>query len=519
MSRKRIWILGLLLAALTLAAYAPVVRNGFITLDDDKGIYANPQVQQGLTWETARWALTTTEESNWYPLRRLSHLADVSVFGMWAGGLHLVSALWHAAAAALLLAALWSMTGALWRSLFAAALFALHPLQVESVAWAIERSNVMSGFFFALTLLLWTRYTRRPGAARYGAAVLAFAVGLVAKPNLMAFPFLLLVLDAWPLGRLGRPGGPPWRIDPAVLGRRILEKVPLLALSAGAGAIAVVAHSQQQALSSLEALPLQTRFANAALSYWRYLGKLVWPVDLAAYYPYPVRELPVGPSVAAGALLAAVTVMVLASGRTRPWLAVGWLWFLGMLAPMIGIVQFGVHAMADRFAYLALIGAFVGLAWSAGAVVPRGGRGSAVASLAAIVALLGCFWLSVRQVGRWRDSLTLYEHTLAVTGENWKIEFNLANELRRHNRKDDALEHYFRSYRIITDPGVTNNLGAALLEAGRYDEALVILEEAVRLNPANADFRENLSLLLEKMGRREAAARQMREVERLRAGR
>jgi hypothetical protein len=509
----------LFLVVITLAVYFPVVHNGFVTFDDDKEIYNNPQIQQGLTRETLRWALTTTENANWYPLRRLSHLVDVSIFGLWAGGHHLVSAGWHAAAAGVLLVALWSMTGALWRSLTTASLFALHPLQVESVAWATERSNVLSGVFFALTLLLWIAYVRRPGVGRYAATLLVFTFGCMAKPNLMPLPFLLLLLDAWPFGRLTRFGGRPVKPDRAFVCRRVLEKVPFLAIAAVAGAVAVLAHRQANALSLMEKLTLKTRLANAVISAVRYMGKLLWPHDLAVYYPYPLGDLPLGPALAAGFVLAAVTGLAIARWRTWPWLLVGWLWFLGMLAPMIGIVQFGQHSMADRFAYLAAIGVFIGLAWSVRAPLTPGKSVGSLIGVAAAATLLACSLLTVRQIGRWKDTLTLYEHTLSVTKDNRLIEFNLANELWRRGRRDEALEHYSRAIRIFPEPDALNNLGAALIEMGKHGEALGYLREAARQRPENPDIHWNLLLSLKGIGRHEEAASLEREWERLQSRR
>jgi hypothetical protein len=294
------------------------VSPNFVIFDDGDYIYNNPQVLRGLTPQTALWALMSTEHANWYPLRRLSHLVDVSLFGLDAQGHHLVSVAWHAAAAALLFLALQLMTGKRWRSFVVAGLFAAHPLQVESVAWAAERSNVQAGLFFALTLLLWVRYARRPGPGRYAAVFCSCALGLMAKPVLVTLPFVLLLLDYWPLGRVSAPGAPPWWIAGARPGRRLLEKVPLLALAAASGAMAVYAHRQTGALQSFEAFPLGARLGNAALSYWRYLGTLLWPADLAVFYPHPGKSLPPATALAAGLPLAAATGLALLSARRRP---------------------------------------------------------------------------------------------------------------------------------------------------------------------------------------------------------
>jgi tetratricopeptide (TPR) repeat protein len=506
----------LLLAVLTFAVFAPAARNGFITLDDEQYIYENPQVRQGLTWRTALWALSSTEHANWYPLRRLTHLVDVSLFGMWAGGHHLASAAWHAAATALLFLALRLLTGALWRSFLVAALFGVHPLQVESVAWAAERSNVLAGFFFALTLLLWARYARRPGAGRYAAALAACALGLAAKPILMTLPFLLLLLDSWPLGRLSAPGAPPWHGSPPRLRRCILEQTPLLALAAASGAVALVVHWNAKALTTLESYPLGIRLGNAALSYWRYLGMILWPSGLAVYYPHPMRNLPVGAATLAGLLLAALTVLALAQARRRPWLCAGWLWYLGMLVPMIGIVQFGGHAMADRFAYLPSVGLFLALVWLAAEALPARPRPTAVSALAAVAVIAMFVAASVAQVRLWRDDLTLYAHSLRVTQKSWLVEHSMGFALHRLGRREEALSHYRNAALYGPYPKVFYNLGTVLFELRRFGEAATVLREAVRLKPDYVEAHNTLSFCLVALGRREEALATYREVLRLR---
>jgi tetratricopeptide (TPR) repeat protein len=521
--RKRSAGVGVTAVAAALLAALPYVFCGvspnFIALDDSSYIYTNPQVRRGLTPRTALWALTSIEQSNWYPLRRLSHLVDVSLFGLDARGHHLVSVIWHAAAALLLFLALHRMTGRRWRSFVVAGLFAAHPLQVESVAWAAERSNVLAGFFFALTLLLWTRHARRPSWGRYGAVLCSCALGLMAKPVLMTLPLVLLLLDFWPLGRLSPPGAPPWRIPADLLGRRLLEKAPLLLLAAATGAVAVLAHRQADALSTLEAIPLGTRLGNAALSYWRYVGMMLWPADLAVFYPHPGKNLPFGAALAAGLLLAAVTVLVLRQARPRPWLAVGWLWYAGTLLPMSGIVQFGVHALADRFVYLPSIGVFLALVWLAAEGLPAPLRRPAVLGPAAAAALAALAAASAVQAGYWRDSETLFSRTLAVTSGNWMIHGNLGTVLVEQGRQEEAIAHYREALRLRPEfPSAHTNLGNAYLRLGRTQEALGHYREAVRLDPANALRHRNLGLALTRAGQGEEAAACYREAERLSGG-
>ena len=511
----RVYVAALLLAALTFALFSPVARNGFINFDDEQYITGNSHVRQGLTWETARWALTTMEYANWYPLRRLSHLVDVELFGLWAGGHHLVSAAWHAAAAAVLFLALQTFTGAFWRSLAVASLFAAHPLQVESVAWAAERSNVLAGFFFALTLLLWAGYARHPGLGRYLAVVGSCALGLAAKPVLVTLPFVLLLLDFWPLGRLAAPGSPPWRIAGGRIRPLLLEQAPLLALAAASGALAAVAHRSYGALVSMESMPLGLRFANALLSYWRYLGKLLWPTGLGVFYPHPEHNLSMGAAALAGVLLAALSTLLALQVRRRPWLIAGWLWYLGTLVPMIGIVQFSRQAMADRFQYLPSIGIFLALTWLVAEDVPARLRRPAVLGPAALAALAALAVLTVAQVRRWKDDLTLYTHTLAVTTGNWPIETSLGLALERLGHREEAIAHYRAALRQHPYGQAYYNLGTALFGLGRNAEAEAAFREVLRLKPDFAAAHNNLGSVLLALGRVEEASSAYAEAVRL----
>ncbi len=397
-----------------------------------------------------------------------------------------MSATWHAAAAALLFVSLCSMTGCLWRSFVVAALFSLHPLQVESVAWAAERSNVLAGFFFALTLLLWARYVRCPNAGRYAMVLASVTLGLMAKPILMTLPFVLLLLDTWPLGRLLSRGPSPTKFATAKLGRLLLEKAPMIGISAVSGLIAIVAHRQVVAeLKPSQILPLGFRLGNAALSYWRYLGKMFWPADLAMLYPHPGRQIPAGPAVLAGLLLVTLTVLVLWQ-RRRPWLAVGWLWYVGMLVPMIGIVAFGSQAMADRFMYLPSIGCSMALVWLIMEALPlRRFRPTLIVALTASV-LCALAVKTVMQERLWKDSETLFRHTLALTSNNYLIHNNLGDVLLNAGRYPEAIAEYEKA--LIAIPDVHTNLGIALLNAGRLDEAIRHFQAALRLQPGNPKY-------------------------------
>ncbi len=504
---RRVFALAGILALLSLLPYLiGGVSRSFVTLDDPAYIYDNSQVRQGLTWGTVRWALTSTEDANWYPLRRLSHLVDVSLFGLDARGHHLMSLGWHAGAAVLLFFALHLMTGALWHSFVVAGLFAVHPLQVESVAWAAERSNVLAGFFFALTLLLWARYARRPGPWRYGVATAACALGLAAKPVLVTLPLLLLLLDLWPLGRMSLAGSPPWRPTAILLGRRLLEKAPLLLLAAASSAMALFAHRQSGSLLSLESLPLGSRLGNAAMSYWRYIGKMLWPADLALFYPHQGTGLPSGRAALAGLLLVALTAGMVALARRRPWLAAGWLWYLVTLVPMLGIVQFGSHAMADRFVYLPSVGFFLAVVWLAAGVFRTWRYRRVVLGTFAAAVLAALVAAGTVQTGYWKDSETLYKHALAVTRDNWMIRSHLAGLLAASGRQEEAIANAREAVRINPNFYLAHfNLGVSLAALGLHGEAVDHYREAIRLKSDFKEARASLGGSLAALGRSEEA--------------
>jgi len=513
------WLLASLPGLLVLLIYAMVFRNGFLNLDDNYFIYLNPQVRQGLTPQTMLWAFTSIEYSNWYPLTRLSHLADVSLFGMWAGGHHLVSVAWHAAAAVLLFVALHLMTGRRWRAFVVAALFAAHPLNVESVAWAAERSMVLAGFFFALTLLLWTLYVRRPGRWCYGAALIAYALGLMAKPVLVTLPFLLLLLDAWPLCRLGTRGSAHGSVSAAALMRSVREKAPFFLLAAASSIATLVVQNLGGAMQPLEVLPLWVRLGNTPLSYWHYLKTIFWPARLAIFYPHPTTDLPLAQAAVAALLLAAITALIIVVARRRPWLGVGWFWYLGTLVPMIGLVQVGDQAIADRYAYLPSIGVFIALVWWAAHSLPVGKHRVLLLGTAACAVVLALSTVTTAQVGLWKDSPTLFAHALTVTRNNARIEHILGNALLREGRREEAVVHYRAALRLRpADLSAHLNIALAFSDLGRYGEAETHYRLALRLRPDNAAAHNNLGLVLSRMGRPLEAEQQYRETLRLQPG-
>jgi protein O-mannosyl-transferase len=490
-----------LLGAVTLAAFGPVLRNGFVSYDDRDYVTENPHTAGGLTWASAGWAFRTAHAGNWHPLTWLSHLADVVLFGLKAGGHHGTSLLLHGANAVLLFLLLQRLTGAFWRSVCVAALFALHPLHVESVAWVAERKDVLSTLFFLLTLWTYAGYARRsvisgqwsvasseasaaPGvddrqpatdhgrAGRptafvfYLASLGCFALGLMSKPMLVTLPFVLLLLDFWPLQRLQR----------STLPRLVIEKAPFLALSTASSVITFVIQRGAGAVSSLEALPLGFRVFNALVSYVRYVLKMVCPARLAVFYPAPA-EWPAVWIGAAALALAGVSVLAIRWARRAPWFAFGWLWYLGTLVPVIGIVQVGQQAMADRYSYIPLIGLFVAVAWAGGEAAARWPGTKVWLAAGAAAGIAACALLTWKQTGYWRNSASLFAHALAVT-------------------RDNAVAH--------------NNLGVVSLEEGKLAAAERHFAEAVRLKPNYPEGLGNLGLCREKQGRLVEAERLFR---------
>jgi tetratricopeptide (TPR) repeat protein len=434
----------LLLALTTLAVYNSLVHHAFINLDDNDYVTNNKHVQAGLTAATLRWALTTYDAENWHPLTWFSHALDWQLYGKNAGGHHYTSVLFHATNAVLLFLLLQSATGFTWRSLMVAALFALHPVNVESVAWVAERKNVLSMFFFLLALLAYGWYARHPSFQRYSSVALLFALGLTAKPQIITLPFVLLLWDYWPLQRFhfAGTGEISSRFAPASIRWLLLEKVPLLFLSA-ADAVLTIRAQHTAVHTAMAEYSFQTRLANAFVAYARYVGHAFWPVRLAPAYPLLDDAIPLRQVLTACAFLLLVTGLALAS-RKR-YLLVGWLWFLGTLVPMIGVVQVGNQSMADRYAYISFIGLFCMSVWG----IADAGRDWHVSfrwlALPACLAVACAAFLTTRQLGYWHDSETLWRYTLSVTNRNFMAHTYLAGELTKENRDEEAIAEYMQA--------------------------------------------------------------------------
>ena len=455
----------------TLALYNPVNRHPFVNYDDDRYVTENPHVHNGLTADTVTWALTAMEQGNWHPLTWLSHALDWQLFHQNPTGHHFTSVLIHAANAVLLFLLLLYATGRVGPGFFVAAIFALHPINVESVAWIAERKNVLSTFFFFAALIAYCWYAKKPDWRRYLAFGGLFILGLMSKPMVITLPFVLLLLDYWPLGRIqGSPANA--EVPKSSLSRLLAEKLPLLALSAASAVITMQAQQAGGAMRSTSQFSLAVRLENAMVAYATYLWKMIWPVHLAPLYPHPGDSLAAWQVWISALLLLAVTSVVLRF-RSRRYLVTGWLWFLGILVPVIGLVQVGDQAMADRYAYIPLIGIFVMIAWATADLADSLKIGLGARLIPAACVLLALSFATHRQLGYWSSSYDLWTHALAVTGKNFIAQDNLGGALLLLGKPDEAYPHFQAAAQINPkDPMSHSNLGAYLQEHGRLAEAV-----------------------------------------------
>jgi protein O-mannosyl-transferase len=516
----------LLLTAATLAIFSRVLSYDFVNYDDPSYVTGNLHVTGGLTLDNLIWAFGSFSSANWHPLTWLSHMADCQMFGLHPAGHHLVNVLLHAVNALLLFLLFSRATGAFWKSAFVAALFALHPLHVESVAWVAERKDVLSALFWMLTLMFYLRYTERPGSARYLLTLLCFALGLMAKPMLVTLPFVLLLLDYWPLARFSRHGAEPAttcsdglsgpKRQPA---RVVLEKAPFLVLSAASCVVTFFAQQKGGAVGSIEVIPLSFRFGNALIAYVRYLGKMIWPSRLAVIYPLPAT-ITVPEIVGAALLLTAITVLVVMAARKHPYLLVGWLWYIGTLVPVIGLVQVGKQAMADRYSYIPLIGLFIMIAWGIPSLLEQWRYRRIVLAACAGVLLPGLMVCTWRQLGFWKNSITLFTRAVEAVPDNGTALVYLGRSLAEKGRSREALPYVAEALRLFpNDADWLTTMGALLAMEGRTGEAISYFTKALRGNPGFAEAHHSLGNALMQQGRIREAIDQYTETLRLQPNR
>jgi len=532
-----------LLIVVTCAVYWQVVGNDFIAYDDDAYIYENPFIRTGGSLASITWAFGTFHAANWHPVTWLSHILDVRLFGMAPAGHHAMSVLFHAANAVLLFLLFNRITGAYWRSAVVAALFALHPLHVESVAWAAERKDLLCTLFYLLCLYLYAGYAGQRRASRYALAVGSCGLALMSKPMAVTLPLVMLLLDFWPLQRIAGNGDrnakESGKLSPAGLVR---EKIPFLLLAAISCGVTFIAQERGNAVTTFANTPLLTRIENGMLAYVIYLGKMIWPRNLAVFYPFPT-SIPLWQALAAGVLLVAITILAIRQRRQRPYLIVGWLWFCCTLLPVIGIVRVGLQSLADRYSYIPLTGIFLALVWWLADISrDRPWRRLLLGSLTALV-LTACALLTWRQTGYWRNTQTLFSHALATTHNNYLAHSMLARQLEQEGRFDEALAHLDTAINlapwyeyakiqqglILKDQGRLDaaalkyteailqnntsvsghiNLGIVLALQERLEEARHHFEIALKLDPLSALAHYNMGLTLSKLGRIDEAIQQ-----------
>jgi tetratricopeptide (TPR) repeat protein len=486
------------LVIITLAVYWPVRNHEFISFDDDEYVTDNTVVQSGLSRQNVKWAFTTVRSSYWHPLTWLSLMLDCQIFGVKPGPMHLVNVVFHVANTLLLFIIFNRMTKRLWPSAFIAALFALHPLHVESVAWVAERKDVLSTFFLFLTMLAYIRYTERSSAGRYILALVLFALGLMAKPMLVTLPFVLLLLDYWPLNRF-------LNSQFSIL-NLAFEKLPFLILAA---VLCVITYIAQQKVGAMAIIPFDERIANAIYSYLAYISKLFVPSHLAVLYPYPGGYIRLTEVIIFALILILITVFLLYYGRQYKYLTFGWLWYLGTLVPVIGIVQVGAQAMADRYTYVPLIGLFVIIAFAVADLMPKIPFGKIAVPALATASLIACIIIASIQLKYWQNSISLFEHTLALTENNYNILNNYGNVLIKLGRPQEAIPYLTSAVKFLPDaPDFRNNLGAALKGVGRLNEAIEQYTIALKLDPNYALAHRNLAMAFALKGEYDAAIEQ-----------
>lgn len=506
----RPYLIVVFLALLILSIYRSAGTHGFINFDDDIYVFRNQQVLNGLTREGFRWAFTSFHASNWHPLTWLSHMLDVELFGLSAGWHHRMNVFYHLMNSELLFLVLWRITGRIWQSAFVAALFSVHPLNVESVGWVAERKNVLSTMFWILTMAAYMHYVRKPSVKRYLFVIIFYALGLMCKPMLVTLPFVLLLLDYWPLQRFGQDS-----ISSKMLSKSIREKIPLLALSVASCAVTYLSQARGISVYPIGDFPLYLRISNVFVSYAVYIWKMVWPASLAVIYPHPGTVhagIPAWKILLSVLLIVGFSILVILKARHSPYLAIGWLWYVGTLVPVIGIVQVGAQAYADRYAYLPLVGIFTMVVWGFPLLVDRWRWKGFAISVAGCAIIMALSIASANQLSYWRNNLTLFSRALMVTENNWIAWHNLGTEYRTLGKPQLAISYYREALRIKPDYAMAwYNLGVTHDDLGQIDQAIAHYEQAVKIWPAYSQAWLNLGVAYTELGRSQEAVKSYRE--------
>jgi len=529
-------IISVLLVAVVWIVFGQTLGHEFVNYDDDQYVYDNPRITNGLSLERIGWAFTHVHADNWHPLTTISHMLDCQLYGLQPWGHHLTNVLLHTAAAIFLFLALWRLTGARWPSAFVGAVFAIHPLRVGSVAWVAERKDVLSGVFFMLTLWAYARYVRskRPASGRYTTVLVFFALGLMCKPTLVALPFVLLLVDYWPLRRFAIPllgsksrstlnqvavrsaedrsvGG---QLPTQSIQYLLIEKIPFLALSAASCLATLLA--QGNTVVPIRQLTFGNRVGNAMVSYVAYIGQMIWPAGLSVFYPHPERGLTIAQVLLASLALLMVSVIFFIWRGKYPFLWIGWLWFLGMLVPMIGLVQVGEQVRADRYTYLPQIGLSFLVTWGAMELFAKWRRGREVLIAIAVLIITGLMADSYIQTSYWRNAETLWNQALANTSGNYVAHNGLGDVLMKKGQVDEAVVHFKKALEIFPDSPVAHvNLGNVLLHNGNWAGAITSYEAAIRVKPNYPSAHNNMGISLMKLGKSDEALAQFREALRI----
>jgi protein O-mannosyl-transferase len=501
-SKQRLYLIicaGLIAAVV--AVYWPVYNYEFVHYDDNVYVTDNENIQSGLNWQGVKWAFTTGCASNWHPLTWLSLMLDCEIFGVKAGPMHVVNVLFHIVNTILLFLVLARMTNGIWQSAFIAGLFALHPLHIESVAWIAERKDVLSTFFWLLTMLFYARYVEKQSLWRYIAVLVLFSLGLMAKPMLVTLPFVLFLLDYWPFERFSR-------FDSSIK-KPAIEKIPMIILSAVSSVITFVVQQKGGAVIQSSRLTFDGRIINALISYVSYISKMLWPTHLAVFYPHRANKTSIGEAAVCAVILILVTIVVVYFGRRRKYILVGWLWYLGTLVPVIGIVQVGAQAMADRYTYISLIGIFVIIAFGAAQLLQIISTKKIILGVLAGVCLAACAAATSQQLRYWKDSFALFGRALDVTEGNYAMHNNYGILLSRHGRREEAASHFLEALRLVPDSvDILFNYGNLLREMGKVDQAIEQFKIALRIKPDDKLSHYGLGLALAAKGDYEGAIKQ-----------